>query len=263
VIPDDEFDPEFRKLLRKLITERLAQEAMSGRPWQQALEQLKDIFEIDRAEIERDIASKVILESWKAKADPEGKNTGDESAKSPESGTEKPPPGTAPKPTKASPWSIFMPGGKPQFGEGVRGQVFEVVVRQGVVGAPWRSICAGPMAVNNIDPDDVQIEINRRLKVLGREPQTFVEGLNKKDRAHDSEIDKVSEKSAENKAENTAENKTENRIDTKAENKSENIGNETETGIGKVKSKDEIEKPLNKDEPPKPDDKGKKKKGKK
>ncbi len=49
------------------------------------------------------------------------------------------------------------------YGVGVRAQVFEVIVRQGIAGAPWREICAGPMQVNNISADDIQEEIDRRL----------------------------------------------------------------------------------------------------
>lgn len=48
------------------------------------------------------------------------------------------------------------------YGSGVRAQVFEVIVRQGMAGAPWETICAGPMAVNNIDPEDVRKEMARR-----------------------------------------------------------------------------------------------------
>src|SRR6185437_9455909 len=36
------------------------------------------------------------------------------------------------------------------YGEGVRAQVFEVIVRQGMAGAPWKEICTGPMQVNSI-----------------------------------------------------------------------------------------------------------------
>lgn len=45
---------------------------------------------------------------------------------------------------------------------GVRDQVFEVVVRQALAGAPWQEICAGPMQANNIRPADVEAEVNRR-----------------------------------------------------------------------------------------------------
>jgi hypothetical protein len=48
------------------------------------------------------------------------------------------------------------------FGSSVRAQVFEVVVRQAVAGAPWRLICAGPMKVNNITEDMVEEELKRR-----------------------------------------------------------------------------------------------------
>lgn len=54
------------------------------------------------------------------------------------------------------------------YGAGVRSQVFEVIVRQAMAGAPWRQICAGPMKVNNIHPDEIEAEVNRRR---AREPQ--------------------------------------------------------------------------------------------
>ncbi|MBZ0189812.1 MAG: hypothetical protein K8F91_26440, partial [Candidatus Obscuribacterales bacterium] len=52
------------------------------------------------------------------------------------------------------------------YGNGVRAQVFEVIVRQALAGAPWREICAGPMQVNNISPDEVEAEVNRRQALL-------------------------------------------------------------------------------------------------
>lgn len=51
-------------------------------------------------------------------------------------------------------------------GGGVAGQVFEVVVRQAMAGAPWREICAGPMEVNGINPIDVEKEAARRKQGL-------------------------------------------------------------------------------------------------
>lgn len=48
------------------------------------------------------------------------------------------------------------------YGSGVRAQVFEVIVRQGIAGAPWREVCAGPMLVNGITPEEVEAEIKRR-----------------------------------------------------------------------------------------------------
>ncbi len=56
------------------------------------------------------------------------------------------------------------PGGS--YGNGVRAQVFEVIVRQALAGAPWREICAGPMQVNNIMPDEVEAEVRRREALL-------------------------------------------------------------------------------------------------
>jgi len=149
-----DFDPEFKKKMRRLITERLAQEAASGRSWKVALEGLKDLFDIDEAELERDIASLKEIRSWEAghkvgsenppidlnaeRLQREIAKSGHSSASSPEGGS---------------------------YGSGVRKQVFEVIVRQGVVGAPWREICAGPLRVNNIDPEEIQAEIDRRKKM--------------------------------------------------------------------------------------------------
>jgi phosphoribosylaminoimidazole-succinocarboxamide synthase len=48
----------------------------------------------------------------------------------------------------------------------VRAQVFEVIVRQALAGAPWREICAGPMQVNNISADEVEAEVTRRQALL-------------------------------------------------------------------------------------------------
>jgi hypothetical protein len=53
----------------------------------------------------------------------------------------------------------------------VRPQVFEVIVRQAIAGAPWRDICAGPMKVNNIDPAEVEQEINRRKEEMAKHQQ--------------------------------------------------------------------------------------------
>jgi len=50
----------------------------------------------------------------------------------------------------------------------VRQQVFEVIVRQALAGAPWREICAGPMQVNNISPDEVESEVKRRQSLLNK-----------------------------------------------------------------------------------------------
>lgn len=47
-------------------------------------------------------------------------------------------------------------------GSGLRQQVFEVIVRQAMIGAPWREICAGPMLVNRIAEAEVEAEVRRR-----------------------------------------------------------------------------------------------------
>jgi hypothetical protein len=48
------------------------------------------------------------------------------------------------------------------YGNGVRAQVFEVIVKQALAGAPWREICAGPMEVNSISPVEIEAEVRRR-----------------------------------------------------------------------------------------------------
>lgn len=58
--------------------------------------------------------------------------------------------------------------GAGSYGSGVRAQVFEVIVRQALAGAPWREICAGPMQVNNITPEEVETEVKHRQAILGK-----------------------------------------------------------------------------------------------
>jgi hypothetical protein len=53
------------------------------------------------------------------------------------------------------------------YGSGVRNQVFEVVVRQAMAGAPWREICKGPMSINNISIEEVEAEVRRRFEFVG------------------------------------------------------------------------------------------------
>lgn len=45
---------------------------------------------------------------------------------------------------------------------GIRAQVFEVIVKQAMAGAPWREICVGPMKVNKISVQQIEEEIARR-----------------------------------------------------------------------------------------------------
>jgi hypothetical protein len=52
------------------------------------------------------------------------------------------------------------------YGSGVRAQVFEVIVRQALAGAPWKEICRGPMQVNNISEADIEKEMERRKHKL-------------------------------------------------------------------------------------------------
>lgn len=54
------------------------------------------------------------------------------------------------------------------YGCGVRAEVFEVIVRQAMAGAPWREICAGSMQVNNITPEQIEAEVKRRQETAFR-----------------------------------------------------------------------------------------------
>ncbi|MBI2809254.1 MAG: hypothetical protein HYX67_00270 [Candidatus Melainabacteria bacterium] len=52
------------------------------------------------------------------------------------------------------------------YGLGVRSQVFEVIVRQAMAGAPWKEICQGPMQVNQITEAEIQAEVARRSRLV-------------------------------------------------------------------------------------------------
>ncbi len=74
-----------------------------------------------------------------------------------------------PAPAAGGPTTQPFTGGQSgSYGMGVRQQVFEVIVRQALAGAPWREICAGPMQVNNISPDEVEAEVKRRQSMLNK-----------------------------------------------------------------------------------------------
>jgi hypothetical protein len=75
------------------------------------------------------------------------------------------PQGNQAVPRPAAPTTPFVSGAG-SYGSGVRAQVFEVIVRQALAGAPWREICAGPMQVNNISPEEVETEVKRRQALL-------------------------------------------------------------------------------------------------
>ncbi len=51
------------------------------------------------------------------------------------------------------------------YGMGIRSQVFEVIVRQAMAGAPWKEICLGPMQVNQITESQIQAEVERRSRI--------------------------------------------------------------------------------------------------
>ncbi len=64
------------------------------------------------------------------------------------------------------------------YGARVRAQVFEIIVRQALVGAPWKEICAVPMQINNISTEEIEAEVERRAKNINPElPRTSVGDL--------------------------------------------------------------------------------------
>lgn len=83
-------------------------------------------------------------------------------------------PAQAPAPQPTAPASVpgapttGLTSGPGSYGSGVRAQVFEVIVRQALAGAHWREICAGPMQVNNISPEEVESEVKRRQALLNK-----------------------------------------------------------------------------------------------
>lgn len=52
------------------------------------------------------------------------------------------------------------------YGTTVRQQVFEVIVRQAIAGAPWREMCALPMQINNITEKEIKEEVECRTRLM-------------------------------------------------------------------------------------------------
>lgn len=72
------------------------------------------------------------------------------------------------KPLEQANAFIRLPHGRQTTG--VRAQVFEVIVRQALAGAPWQELCAGPMGCNNINPAEIEEEVRRRRGGGNRPP---------------------------------------------------------------------------------------------
>jgi RNA polymerase subunit RPABC4/transcription elongation factor Spt4 len=51
---------------------------------------------------------------------------------------------------------------------GVRAKILEVIVRQALAGVAWREVCAGPMQVNGITPEEVEAEVKRRKELASK-----------------------------------------------------------------------------------------------
>lgn len=51
-------------------------------------------------------------------------------------------------------------------GKDKRDEVFEVIVRQALAGAPWRELCSGPMQEQNISHEEIEEEVRERQKAL-------------------------------------------------------------------------------------------------
>lgn len=52
-----------------------------------------------------------------------------------------------------------------------RDQVFEVIVRMALSGAAWRQVCRPAMLVNNIEPEEIEAEIEKRKKLAEEKPE--------------------------------------------------------------------------------------------
>jgi len=95
-------------------------------------------------------------------------------APAPQPQAQAPAPQAQPAPQPQAPASVpgapttGLTSGPGSYGSGVRAQVFEVIVRQALAGAHWREICAGPMQVNNISPEEVETEVKRRQALLNK-----------------------------------------------------------------------------------------------
>lgn len=48
--------------------------------------------------------------------------------------------------------------------EDIREQILEIIVRQALAGAPWREICKGPMEVNDISVEEVELNVLYRQR---------------------------------------------------------------------------------------------------
>jgi hypothetical protein len=47
---------------------------------------------------------------------------------------------------------------------GIRNYIFEIIVLHALVNSSWTEMCAGPMGLNDISVDEVQAEVERRMR---------------------------------------------------------------------------------------------------
>ena len=59
----------------------------------------------------------------------------------------------------------------PTDGSLTREQIFEVIVRIGLTGAKWRTLCEETMLANKLNADEIEEEIQKRLKSVDCEPE--------------------------------------------------------------------------------------------
>lgn len=71
--------------------------------------------------------------------------------------------------------SVATIAGVSPYGSAVRAKVFEVIVRQGLAGRPWRQDGAEALQVNHISEAEVEAEIERR-KRSGVAPEVNLAG---------------------------------------------------------------------------------------
>jgi hypothetical protein len=142
---DDDQTP--RSGVHAQVFEVIVRQAMAGAPWKQICAGPMKVCNIDPEEIEEEVRRR--------------KGGGGSSTASGKKTPKTPPAKGKSSSQERDKSKDFVPGSG-SYGIGVRAQVFEVIVRQALAGAPWKEICAGPMQVNNINADDIEDEVRRR-----------------------------------------------------------------------------------------------------
>ncbi len=127
--PENVDEDGYVKPPRAQIFDVIVRQALAGVPWREICEEPMKAFNITPEEVEEEVKRLK---------------------------------GPMPPPPENKDAKIDFTPGAGSYGLGVRAQVFEVIVRQALAGAPWRQICAGPMQVNSITPEEIEEEVEKR-----------------------------------------------------------------------------------------------------